>query len=143
MGFDPSQLPDDFDPSQAPADFDPSQFGDKIPDTSESQQSDDKDGTTENTSENTPFENPDKSGFQSPPDKMPSFGGNDNASTASSLKSNLILYGICFLIMIAALFLLNYIIEEIAENRQYLMQHRTSPNQHYGISHNQHILYWN
>ncbi|MBO5103798.1 MAG: hypothetical protein J6B74_01870, partial [Ruminococcus sp.] len=94
----PDDMPDGFDPSQIPDDFDPSQFGNRIPDTSESQQSDDKNETTENT-----FEKSDKSDFQSPPDNMPSFSGNDNASTTSSLKSNLILYGVCFLIMIVAL----------------------------------------
>ena len=131
-GFDPSkfgggELPEGFEPSQfgngeLPEDFDPSQFGDgELPDgfdpsQSASQSPDDteidpdpvpSDGATQ---ESAAPESQTPSGGSSPGNfgggggmgDMPdfSFGG---GSTGASYSGNLILYGICFAVLLAAL----------------------------------------
>ena len=86
-GFDPSQIggemPEGFDPSQMegemPEDFDPSQFGDEMPENFDASQ------FGENGTEgNMPFMN---------------VGEN----STNSISGNLILYGICFLVLVAGL----------------------------------------
>lgn len=110
-GFDPSQfsggeLPEGVDPSQfsgdLPEDFDPSQFAGTAPADGESSESDAADGGTTDSDENTSGENtmPEMpSGFSS--GDMPDMSG--SAGSSGAMMQNLITYGLCFLLLIAAL----------------------------------------
>ena len=106
-GFNPSQfggeMPEGFDPSEfggeMPEGFDPSQFNGQMPGSSsdDTTQNETKpeDSTEQQESQNT-F--PGQTGDMS---NMPTMNfGNNNAT---STVSNLILYGVCFVLMVAAL----------------------------------------
>lgn len=121
--FDPSQfgggeLPEDFDPSQfgggeLPEDFDPSQFGDgELPEDFDPSQSGDgeqseenaQDGSeeTEKTEEDTSEDSSSSGfpgGFGGGMDDMPDMGF---SGSGSSVPGNVILYGVCFVVLIAA-----------------------------------------
>ncbi len=108
-GFDPSQfggeMPEGFDPSQfggeAPEGFDPSQFGDEVPEGFDPSQSGGNSQSEEDTEGNTEQPSSPQSGESTfDRNNMPDrFSGN----TSSPLASNLIVYGICIVILVGAL----------------------------------------
>ncbi len=108
-GFDPSQfggeMPEGFDPSQfggeMPEGFDPSQFGGEMPEGFDSFQPEENSQGEEDTEGNT--EQP-----SSPQNGESTFDRNNmpdrfSDNTSSSLASNLIVYGICIVILVGAL----------------------------------------
>ncbi len=108
-GFDPSQsggeMPGGFDPSQfggeMPGGFDPSQFGGEMPEGFDPSQSDDNSQSEETTEENIGQPSSPQNGERTfDRNNMP---GGFSGNTSSTLVSNLVIYGICIVILVGAL----------------------------------------
>ena len=101
-GFDPGQMPEGFDPEQMPEGFDPAQAGGEMPENFSTVQAEAGTQNANETTTNVQGEtNASKSSGSFGRNNMP---GNFSGGTSSTAATgNLIVYGICIVILLGAL----------------------------------------